>query len=250
MSLNKQRRRKIRLKLIRLHQRLGLVVTVLVLLVSVTGILLNHTEELTLDQQPVASSWLISLYGIPLPKVYSYQVGEQWINGVGDKLYFGNWEVTYCANHLSAVVGYQQMLVAACGDGLVLLTQEGEVIERLGASLGLPLPIQSMSVHQDDLLLKTNDKTVLANLDGLNWRVIEPPLNLVWTRATGAPTEMVKRLQYEFVGAELTLERVILDVHSGRLATKLGVWLIDLSALLMIFLALSGLWVWFSKKRH
>ena len=250
MSLNKQRRRKIRLKLVRLHQRLGMVVAVLVLLVSVTGILLNHTEELALDQKPVASSWLISLYGIPLPKVYSYQVKEQWVSGVGDKLYFDNREVALCDNRLSAVVSYQQMLVAACGDSLLLLTQEGNVIERLGAGLGLPLPVQSMSVHQGQLMLQATNKIVMANLDSLTWQVVERPLDLVWVKAVDAPVKMAKQLQHQFVGTELTLERLILDLHSGRLATKLGVWLMDLAALLMIFLALSGLWVWFSKKHH
>lgn len=250
MSLNKQRRRKIRLKLIRLHQRLGMVVAVLVLLVSVTGILLNHTEELALDQQTVSSSWLISLYGIPLPQVYSYQVNDQWVSGVGDKLYFGNREVTYCADRLSAVVNYQQMLVAACGDGLLLLTQEGDVIERLGTGLDLPSRVQSMSVDQGQLLLQALDKAVMVNLDGMSWQFVEPPLSLEWVKAIDAPIKITRKLQYEFVSSELTLERVILDLHSGRLATKLGVWVVDLAALLMIFLALSGLWVWFSKKRH
>lgn len=250
MSLNKQRRRKIRLKLIRLHQRLGLVVAVLVLLVSVTGILLNHTEELALDQRPVASSWLVGLYGIPLPEVDSYQVNERWISGVGDKLYFGNQAVTHCVSRLTAVVSYQQMLVAACGDGLLLLTQEGEVIERLGASLALPLSVQSMSVHQGQLLLQTGDKTLSVNLDSLTWQVVDAPEGLVWAKATQAPVRILKQLQYESVGTVLTLERLVLDVHSGRLATRLGVWVMDFAALLMIFLALSGLWVWFSKKRH
>lgn len=40
------------------------------------------------------------------------------------------------------------------------------------------------------------------------------------------------------------MERVILDLHSGRLLGNYGVYFSDIVALLMVFLAGSGLWLW------
>jgi hypothetical protein len=100
------------------------------------------------------------------------------------------------------------------------------------------------------LLLQSPDEVFVANLDSLEWKPIDVPTGVEWVASEDAPLAMVKRLKRQFVGTELRWERVILDIHSGRIATRLGVWVMDLAAVLMSFLALSGLWVWFSKKRH
>ena len=46
----------------------------------------------------------------------------------------------------------------------------------------------------------------------------------------------------------LPLERVLLDLHSGRIFGEAGVWLVDAAALLFLLLAGSGLWLW--GRRH
>jgi uncharacterized iron-regulated membrane protein len=45
------------------------------------------------------------------------------------------------------------------------------------------------------------------------------------------------------------VERVILDLHSGRFFGKLGPWLFDIAALLLILLSLSGAWIWLKRRR-
>jgi uncharacterized iron-regulated membrane protein len=42
---------------------------------------------------------------------------------------------------------------------------------------------------------------------------------------------------------------VILDLHSGRLFGRIGVWLFDIAAILLILLALSGTLIWMKRKR-
>jgi uncharacterized iron-regulated membrane protein len=45
-------------------------------------------------------------------------------------------------------------------------------------------------------------------------------------------------------GTGLSLERVLLDLHSGRILGEAGVWLVDAAALLFLLLAGSGVWLW------
>ncbi len=45
-------------------------------------------------------------------------------------------------------------------------------------------------------------------------------------------------------GNGLPLERIILDLHSGRMFGTFGEYVMDIVALLFIFLALSGGWMW------
>jgi hypothetical protein len=49
-----------------------------------------------------------------------------------------------------------------------------------------------------------------------------------------------KKFQSQF----LNWERVILDAHSGRLFGNLGVWFMDIVALMLILLSVSGIYIW------
>ena len=51
-------------------------------------------------------------------------------------------------------------------------------------------------------------------------------------------------LEEAYRGTGLTLERVLLDIHAGRIPGATGVFLVDAAALLFLVLAISGLWLW------
>jgi len=50
-------------------------------------------------------------------------------------------------------------------------------------------------------------------------------------------------------GKGLSWERVMLDLHSGRLFGTAGVWVVDVAAVLLLFLALSGFVLWYQHMR-
>ena len=47
----------------------------------------------------------------------------------------------------------------------------------------------------------------------------------------------------------ISWERLLLDIHSGRVLGSLGVVLVDLMALLFMLMAASGVWIW-SRRRN
>ncbi len=62
------------------------------------------------------------------------------------------------------------------------------------------------------------------------------------------PTGLEQDLLYLYRGKGLSLERLLLDLHSGRLLGNAGVYIVDVAALLFIFLALSGSWMWWRRR--
>ena len=48
----------------------------------------------------------------------------------------------------------------------------------------------------------------------------------------------------------LTVERIVLDAHSGRLFGDIGVFFMDIVAVLLILLSLSGLYIWLRHKQN
>ena len=49
-------------------------------------------------------------------------------------------------------------------------------------------------------------------------------------------------------GSGLSLERVILDLHSGRIVGQWGVYVVDGAALLFLALVITGLWMWMKQE--
>jgi hypothetical protein len=56
--------------------------------------------------------------------------------------------------------------------------------------------------------------------------------------------ERLRELGRDYRGRVLTLERLMLDLHSGRLFGLGGTWLMDIVAALLVILAASGMWLW------
>jgi hypothetical protein len=40
------------------------------------------------------------------------------------------------------------------------------------------------------------------------------------------------------------VQQLLIDLHNGRILGHFGVWLMDLAAGILIFLALTGIWMW------
>jgi len=56
---------------------------------------------------------------------------------------------------------------------------------------------------------------------------------------------MIITYQTPYRGKGLPGERVILDIHSGRILGYVGVLLVDFMAILFLLLAMSGIWMWY-----
>ena len=100
------------------HRRVGLFALVLVVILAVTGILLNHTERFKLDETYVNNSWLLSWYGIePENKPVSYLVknttSRHIISAWNEKLFFADIALTNLEQDIHGAIGAEQFIVVA-----------------------------------------------------------------------------------------------------------------------------------------
>ena len=65
-----------------------------------------------------------------------------------------------------------------------------------------------------------------------------------WVQPEPVPERLKAELSKLSRAQELPLERVFLDAHSGRLFGSWGPWVMDVAAFLLVFLAISGCWIW------
>lgn len=253
--MSRQHRRKQRFKLRSLyvwHRYMGVSAAVFALIIAVTGLLLNHTEDFQFDSQHVQNAWVLDWYGIKAPEhLLSYTANGRHITLMGEHLYLNRKEIPGEYARLVGALYLQGMYVVAVSDSVLLLTDHGEIVEQLHGEDGVPAGISAIGSDSNGLLVAAGGHgNYQADRDFLKWQRCEPGSGDMRWAQTGQPDErLTASLQAHYRGEILPVERVILDLHSGRFFGQAGPWLFDIAAILLILLALSGAWIWLHRRR-
>lgn len=231
------------------HRRLGIVAALFVIMLVVTGLLLNHTGALTLDQRYVRNNLLLKLYNInPAQPPAGFKVNGHWISQVGERIYFDRIEIAENVKNLVGAVIPNDEIVAAFDGQLLLLEGNGEIIEHLGGTQGVPAGMRAIGLAKErgGLVVRGAHGDYSVDIDNLKWHE-HSYLEADWSEPETLPAPLEAELMQLYRGKGLPVERVILDLHSGRLLGNFGVYLIDAMAILFLLLALSGIWMWYKK---
>lgn len=234
-----------RIVLHRWHRRFGIFTALFVVLLAVTGWFLNHTDRFSLDESYVSNDWLLDWYGIkPQSPPVSFNVGDHRVTQVDAHLYFDTRRISTDLDQLIGAVKQDRLFVVAARDSLYLLLESGDLVEKLGDAAGVPSGMRAIGLDdQGQLIIRAAHGIYTADLDAIKWRHTEAG-NVDWSQASPAPQDLMQTVLEKYRGTGLSYERVLLDLHSGRLLGEGGVVLIDLAALLFVVLAVTGCVMW------
>jgi hypothetical protein len=228
-----------------LHRYIGAVVAIFVVLLATTGILLNHTDTLQLQEKQLRQPALLHWYGIQPPEITSFMAGNTWISSDTETAYFNTMVIEKCAK-LTGALKTPQMILVSCENSLLLLTDTGELIEAIDADMGLPLPISGLSSVEDRVYLHANNTLYEINTDTLAFTPTDGLSNALIQPAQ-TPAHIKTNILQQSAAYSINLERVLLDIHSGRIGGNVGVWMMDIAAFFFMILAATGLWIWLRK---
>ena len=262
------KQRKKWLRLFSLHRYAGLSAAFFAIVLSVTGILLNHTEALGLNHHTLSSSWLMRMYGISAPEVrQAYLLNnannkQQWLVEYGDALFLNSHEPRInnlepslstqkldCATPLTGAVQTDELLIIGAPTQVCLFTHKGELVDQLKPEQGNL--IKRLGKSKTGMIVLTTNGYLQLNPDITGFvSPQETPSGVEWAEPSSAPDSIISALKRQHKGEGLPLERIILDLHSGRIVGLAGVYFMDLIALLLIFLATSGFIMWARRTRR
>ena len=230
--------------LYKLHRYIGLSSAIVLLMLAVTGIALNHTDELKLDSQMIQSKAILDWYAIKPPEnIKSFATKNHWITQINQQLYFDHSVLLKNENSLLGAIETDDFIVAALSNSLLLLSLQGELIEQTPLNA-----VEKMGLTNQQHVVIKSSKDIRISDDGLlSWH----PYNneqVLWSKITQAPEVITQDLKTNFRSSILPLERVILDIHSGRFFGTVGVIIVDISGIFLIILALSGCAIWIKHK--
>ncbi|MGE0115679.1 MAG: PepSY domain-containing protein [Steroidobacteraceae bacterium] len=225
----------------RWHRRFGLALCLFAILLATTGIALNHTQDLQLARYTVQWPWLLELYGMPsnTPQ-QSFAVPGHWLSRWQQHVYFDAHATDLPpVDHLAGAVALPTGMALASQDSVWLLDAQAQVIDRLDRPGGAA--IAAVGLAQTQLQLRLTDASQWqANADLTAFEAANAT-DIEWSEPVVLPAGLVSAIAQQAGG--VSLERLLLDLHSGRLFSRLGIWLIDLSGLALLVLAITGLWM-------
>lgn len=228
------------------HRKIGITAAAFVIILVISGLLLNHTTQLQLHNIQINSPLLLQWYDInPKDTSKSFSANQQWLTLIGQRLYFNQTEIADQINDLLGVVGNHEYLFVAIDNALLILTMQGQIVEKISPEHGLPQDMQAIGLSATgDIIIITAHGNLLTDPEITSWK----PHNLMPThRSTIAdpPKALYNQLLNSYRGQGISLEKVILDIHSGRILGWLGVMLVDFMACLFLLLSISGMWMWY-----
>ena len=62
--------------------------------------------------------------------------------------------------------------------------------------------------------------------------------------------QQIKQIEMYFSGKGVSLEQFFLDLHNGNIIKGFGKWLLDIIAIFLLLLSISGIWIWLKKRRY
>ena len=223
------------------HRWCGLIASLGVLWLALTGLPLFVSDALDLAHRP-APDWIVrSMYGV---QVYApvrllrdghslLASGRQWL--------FDDVAINEAPGKPLALFAQQSQWIAIGSAGLVVLDRSGVVLDRVDyRALGLPSLAAVGFADDGALCLRAQDGGSRCSADAIDWRA---PVKLPLVRWQEVDTRVLPFISWE---------RLCADLHALRFLGQGATWLGVLVALAMSFLAISGTVVALSrpKKEH
>jgi hypothetical protein len=230
----------------RWHSRVGFAAMLFFVLLAITGLVLNHSSALGLDARYVHASWLARWYGIrnELPRQAFRSAHHSLVAANGRWLLDGR----ITGEMLPSPVGLVELadiLVVGAGAALYLYRTDGELLDRL-ENFALPgLPVQAIGANQGKLVVQTPAGN-FTSADVLSWRP-GPRQGVAWSRPAELSSDEGK-LYAEKLAPGVAMQKLLLDLHSGRIIGRHGPLLFDLVAIVLAALSLSGAWLFLAPR--
>ena len=235
-----------------IHRSLGAGTAIFVIFMVLSGLTLNHSNGLGLDRRHVSQSVILNWYGLGGPeRIQSFDMGSNWLSFAGSQLYLNGNSIATLSNGVG-VVSSVELLVAAGSDELLLLDHDGNLVERLPWGPPGAGPIKALGLFEGNaVVVKTANRYWQADANLLSWDTFDESRPVtIWSSPVTTPEHLRQAITLQYRGDGISLERLLLDIHSGRFFGGWGVIFYDLVALAVGFLAISGLVFWLRGKRN
>ena len=229
----------------RVHRWIGVGVSLFVIFLVLTGWALNHTAELGLARLLVQVPWISAWYGLrgEVPAT-GYAASGRWLIAGDDAVLLDGKPTAFKLKNVIGMATTSDLIAIASRDELVVLDPQGRPVDRVSATQLPTGPIVRIGFAQNRIVLQ--GASTYASVDGFTWTPFEG--NTDWSVPQPLPPNQQQYAKQ--LAPALSLERIMQDIHSGRILGHYGSYFVDAVGLFFLLLAGSGLWMFFRHRRR
>lgn len=250
-------RQNLTMKLRKWHQRAGLAAFLFMTWLGATGLLINQSAPWGYDTLRIDWPWVTNgLYGLSaVPPQEGYKAGGHWITKAGDAIVLDGEAVEYAMNDPHGMAmgegPEQALLFIATRSSVVVLTEQGAIYDELRSPV-LPVsePQRLGTRDADGAVVVAGADDAYASTDGgFTWQPADDVADVRWSEAE-ALAEAEREALMPFSQPSMSVERVLLDVHSGQIFGDFGKWVVNIVGVLAIVLGITGVWMYWRMNRR
>lgn len=228
----------------RWHRTIGALVAGFLVYLIATGLPLQFSNELSLGSRYVDQEWILDWYGIQAPT----RVLESGGFASAANIVFRDKQAIGLLEGFRGAISFDGLSLVA-GENEILLhdPQSNAMLDRFAQPEG----ILRIGTLDGTPAVQTPSGIVQSDPELVNWqRVDADPASVTWSAIADASDANTIALRALVRKQLLPVERLFQDLHSGRFFGTIGVVLIDISSIFLLFLAFTGLVLWWRRAGH
>ena len=226
----------------RWHGLVGAIIVFFLVYLLVSGLAINHVEILKLDKREVSYPWLLRWYGIHVADpTQGYLMGKSYFSWDDDKWVLDDKLASSSAGQPVGAVGVRGINYVATATALYLYQSDGQLLNKVEKQSLPAYPILALGTMGRNVMVQT-PSAVFASVDGLNWEKSNST-GMTLSSLQDLPAD-VKRRSADILALGIPLQRILLDLHSGRIFGRYAIWVMDIASLVLFALGLSGFWLY------
>jgi uncharacterized iron-regulated membrane protein len=231
------------------HRYTGLFAALFVIFITVSGILLNHTDGLSLKNHHLNVDILLDQYQVQQPtsiRLFSSQ-GHP-ISQADDLLFINANKGLAVGGTLVGVAPLNDWLVIALNDRLLIVNSDFQLIETLDADDGVPDNIVKIGTDQTARVMLFSNQQPYHLTTDLSLRQTQQHADIRWSKAEPTSAALTTEIGHRYRANIITLEQFVLDIHSGRFFGNYGTLFFDIVGFILLFLSFTGIIIWFKQR--
>lgn len=225
------------------HRKLGITSALFLIFLSLSGIALNHTKTLSLGKSLINSQWMHDHYGIKAPEDIRYFENKK-LSITNNYVWLENKLLTETNEPIISAAKFEKFWLILTSTQLVIFNSAGNLVDKLDTTLGLPENINKLGFSKQNIVVETPNGLYISDENLIDWQAFTQNDNITWFQQDEITANEINKASQRYRSQFLTLERIILDAHSGRIFGDIGVFIVDIIGFIIILLSISGIYIW------
>lgn len=232
------------------HRYAGLLAALFVIFITLSGIALNHTDDLDLKKQHISNNVLLDRYNIQAPiRILQFKAGKHLITQTDDLLFVNSGDAISADTVLAGAVEFNDFLLVALSNTLFLIDANNQLVETLGEIDGVPRGISRIGLDTKQQINILSNNQIYRLSPDLSLKKIDWDYNISWINEEQLSEAATRTIIQRYKSNIISLETLLLDIHSGRFFGSYGVLFFDLVGIVLLFLAFTGIIIWVRQRQ-